>query len=151
NINKGEIGDALRLVAEQGGLNLVVGPDVKGEVSVFLSNAKLDTALRAIALNNGYVYSVDEGVITVSKPIDKPADTAPPPMVTRVFLLHSMDAERVRDALEYALSKWGKMKVLNENSQPGYGTTRLDSLGGDMNSSSSGGQYNRSGSSGVSG
>jgi type II secretory pathway component GspD/PulD (secretin) len=149
NINKAEIGDALRLVAEQGGLNLVIGPDVKGEVSVYLSNARLDTALKSIAVNNGFVYSVDEGVISVAKPMDTSATLAAPPMITRVFTLRSMDAERVRDALEYALTRWGKMKVLNENSQPGYGVTRLDSLGGDM--SGSGGGGSGSGSSGSSG
>lgn len=134
NIDKGEIGDALRLVAEQGGLNLVVGPEVKGEVSVYLANAKLETALRAIAVNNGFVYSVDEGVITVSKPAERLPESAlpPPPLVTRVFTLRSMDAERVRDALEYALTKYGKMKVLNENSNPGYGSQRLTNLAGDF-------------------
>jgi type II secretory pathway component GspD/PulD (secretin) len=150
NINKAEIGDALRLVAEQGGLNLVIGPDVKGEVSVYLSNAKLDTALKSIAVNNGFVYSVDEGVISVAKPIDSSANVAAPPTVTRVFTLRSMDAERVRDALEYALTRWGKMKVLNENSQPGYGVTRLDSLGGDASGSGSSGGSGSSSSSGRS-
>ncbi|GJQ26880.1 MAG: hypothetical protein HBSAPP02_19120 [Phycisphaerae bacterium] len=134
NIDKGEIGDALRLVAEQGGLNLVVGPEVKGEVSVYLANAKLETALRAIAVNNGFAYSVEEGVITVSKPPERLPESAlpPPPLVTRVFTLRSMDAERVRDALEYALTKYGKMKVLNENSNPGYGSQRLTNLAGDF-------------------
>jgi len=141
NIDKGEIGDALRLVAEQGGLNLVVGPEVKGEVSVYLANAKLETALRAIAVNNGFAYSVDEGVITVSKPPERLPESAlpPPPMVTRVFTLRSMDAERVRDALEYALTKYGKMKVLNENSNPGYGSQRLTNLAGDFQQEQNGG------------
>ncbi|QDV90425.1 Type IV pilus biogenesis and competence protein PilQ precursor [Phycisphaerae bacterium RAS2] len=141
NIDKGEIGDALRLVAEQGGLNLVVGPEVKGEVSVYLANAKLETALRAIAVNNGFAYSVDEGVITVSKPPERLPESAlpPPPMVTRVFTLRSMDAERVRDALEYALTKYGKMKVLNENSNPGYGSQRLTNLAGDFQQEQGGG------------
>jgi type IV pilus secretin PilQ/predicted competence protein len=144
NMNKGEIGDALRLVAEQGGLNLVIGPEVKGEVSVYLTEASLETALKAIAVNNGFAFTMEEGVITVSRPPEKPATQAPPmpPLHTRIFKLRCVDAERVKDALEHALTKtpegrpYGQIKVLNENSNPGYGVQRLDSLSGDLSASS---------------
>ncbi len=139
NIKKGEIGDALRLVAEQGGLNLVIGPEVKGEVSVYLTEATLETALKAIAQNNGFAYQMDDTVISVAKTSDKTGPEATPPVITRIFALRSQDAERVKDALEFALSKWGKMKVLNQNSQGGYGVQRLSSLGGEINSNGSGG------------
>ena len=139
NIAKGEIGDALRLVAEQGGLNLVIGPEVKGNVSVYLTDASLTSALKAIAVNNGFQYVVEDGVIAVSKPPPKDTVETPPPMITRIFNLQSQDAERVRDALEFALSKYGRIKVLNQNSQMGYGIQRLSSLSGDINSGSSGG------------
>jgi type II secretory pathway component GspD/PulD (secretin) len=135
NIAKGEIGDALRLVAEQGGLNLVIGPEVKGHVSVYLTDASLTSALKAIAVNNGFEYTVDDGVIAVSKPPPKPeGPEPPPPMVTRIFNLQSQDAERVRDALEFAMSKYGRIKVLNQNSQLGYGIQRLSSLAGEITS-----------------
>ncbi len=140
NIKKGDIGDALRLVAEQGGLNLVIGPEVKGEVSVYLTEATLETALKAIAQNNGFVYQMDDTVISVAKTSDKTGPEATPPVITKIFALRSQDAERVKDALEFALSKWGKMKVLNQNSLGGYGVQRLSSLGGEMNSNGSGGR-----------
>ncbi|MBI5762302.1 MAG: hypothetical protein HZA51_02120 [Planctomycetes bacterium] len=151
NIKKGEIGDALRLVAEQGGLNLVIGPEVKGEVSVYLTEATLETALKAIAQNNGFAYSMNDTVISVAKASDKTGPEVTPPVITRIFTLRSQDAERVKDALEFALSKWGKMKVLNQNSQGGYGVQRLSSLGGDLNGSgssgggASGGSFNNNG------
>lgn len=129
------INDALRLVAEQGGLNLVIGPDVQGEVSVYLEDVPVETALRAIAVNNGFAFTVESGVITVSRPPEpRPGDTKDesPPLQTRVFTLQWQDAERVRDALEYALSTYGRIKVLNENSQPGYGGTKLSELSGDI-------------------
>lgn len=155
NIKKGEIGDALRLVAEQGGLNLVIGPEVKGEVSVYLTEATLETALKAIAQNNGFAYSMDDTVISVAKASDKTGPEVAPPVITRIFTLRSQDAERVKDALEFALSKWGKMKVLNQNSQSGYGVQRLSSLGGDLNNNGSadggGSLSNNGGSSGFGG
>jgi len=129
------INDALRLVAEQGGLNLVIGPDVQGEVSVYLEDVPVETALRAIAVNNGFAFTMESGVITVSRPPEqRPGDTKveTPPLQTRIFTMQWQDAERVRDALEYALSPYGRIKVLNENSQPGYGGTKLSELSGDI-------------------
>lgn len=136
---KGEIADVLRMVAEQGGLNLVVGPDVKGLVSVYLEDVPVQIALKSIAVNNGFNYTVENEVITVSRPPAKSNDVVIPPLVTRVFVLRSQDAERVKDALEFALSKYGKMKVLNENSNGGYGVQRLNSLSGEFADSAAAG------------
>lgn len=140
NMAKGDIRDALRLVAEQGGLNLVIGPKVEGEVSVYLTDASLETALRAITVSNGFTYNVEDDVISVSKPEESPkgAVVVLPPMVTRVFTLQSQDAQRVADALVDALSRdakdkiRGKIRVLNENSDPIYFTQQLSQLGGSL-------------------
>jgi type IV pilus secretin PilQ/predicted competence protein len=136
---KTPIVDALRLVAEQGGLNLVIGPEVTGEVSVYLERVPVQTALRAIAVNNGFNFTVDAGVITVSKPPqqEKGQRTPTARLVTRIFTLQCQDAQRVKEALEYALTGDGKIKVLNENSQPGYGGTKLSELSGDLSNTGS--------------
>ncbi|HKQ49349.1 MAG TPA: hypothetical protein VJZ71_14860 [Phycisphaerae bacterium] len=134
---KSEISDVLRLVAEQGGLNLVVGPEVKGQVSVYLEKVPVQVALKSIALNNGFDYTVEEDVITVSRPPEATGEAIVPPLETRVFELRSQDAERVKDALEFALSRFGKMKVLNENSSGNYGVQRLSNLSGDFTDSGS--------------
>jgi type IV pilus secretin PilQ/predicted competence protein len=142
---KGEISDVLRMVAEQGGLNLVVGPEVKGQVSVYLEDVPVQIALKSIAVNNGFNYTVEHDVITVSRPPERIGEPAPPPLETRVFVLRSQDAERVKDALEFALSKYGKMKVLNENSSGGYGVQRLNSLAGEFADSGSSGSNSNGG------
>ena len=137
---KTEIVDALRLVAEQGGLNLVIGPEVSGQVSVYLESVPVETALRAIAVNNGFNYTVEDGVITVSKPLaaTKDGKLLGPPLQTRIFTLQCQDAERIKEVLEYALSPSGKMKVLNDNSPAGYGGTRLSDLSGDPGDNTTG-------------
>lgn len=137
NVPKGDIREALRLVAEQGGLNISIGPGVEGEVSVFLTDATLDGALKSIAVDNGYAYKVDNGIISVAKPPESKNGEATPPLAVQVFTLRCQDAERVRDALEFALTKYGKMKVLNENSINDYNTQRLGQLGGDLEGSTS--------------
>ncbi len=132
---KAELTDALRLVAEQGGLNLVIGPDITGQVSVYLENVPVETALRSIAVNNGLNYTVSGGVLTISKPAQTAAEgegvPQGPALRTRVFTLQCQDAERIKDALEFALTSSGRIKVLNENSLPGYGGTKLSELSGD--------------------
>ncbi len=138
NVANGDIRDALRLVAEQGGLNISIGPGVEGEVSVFLTDASLEGALEAIARHNGYDYRVEKDIISVSKPPGKTAGNEVPPLETRVFFLRSQDAERVRDALEFSLSPFGRMKVLNENSTDTYATQSLSQLSGDLAGSTSG-------------
>jgi type II secretory pathway component GspD/PulD (secretin) len=129
-----DIGSALRLVAEQGGLNLVIGPGVEGQVSVYLENVPVETALRAIAINNGYAFIMENGVITVSRPAPvREEKEVAPSTVTRIFTLQWQDAQKIKDALEYALTPYGKMKVLNENSEGGYARTNLSDLSGDIN------------------
>lgn len=138
-----DVGAALRLVAEQGGLNLVIGPGVEGQVSAYLEDVPVQTALRALAVKNGFEYSVEEGVITVARSREQPGDLTPqlPPVATRIFTLQWQDAQRVREALEYALSPQGKIKVLNENSEGGYQRTSLSDLSGDLDSSATSSNY----------
>ena len=135
-----DIGTALRLVAEQGGLNLVIGPGVEGQVSAYLEDVPVQTALWALAVKNGFEYTVEDGVITVSRPVEKAGEQKEqiPPIATKIFTLQWQDAQKVKDALEFALTQYGKIKVLNENSDGGYQRTNLSDLSGDLNGSSSG-------------
>ncbi len=135
-----DITDALRLVAEQGGLNLIIGPGVDGEVSLHLEQVPVETALRAIAVPNGFAYSVEGGIITVSRKPERREgrdEVVAPLLLTRIFRLQWQDAEKVRDALEFALSPYGRMKVLNENSEGRYVGANLNSLSGDIEDSAS--------------
>lgn len=139
NMAKGDIRDALRLVAEQGGLNLVIGPKVEGEVSIYLTDAAFETALRSITVSNGFVYVMENGVVSVSKSSENgQSKDELPPLVTKIFTLRSQDAERVRDALEFALTPYGKMKALNENSNNFYMGQRLSDLSGDIGNENNG-------------
>ncbi|MFQ5412273.1 MAG: type II secretion system protein GspD, partial [Phycisphaerae bacterium] len=154
NVEKGDIRTALQLVAEQGELNISIGPGVEGEVSVFLTEASLEAALRAIAEDNGFVFTVRDGIISVSKPPEyKEGEGVVPPLLTEIFTLRYRDAERVRDALEFALTKHGKMKVLNENSLKEYLPQRLGDLAGELgengDSSTNGGTNGGSNNTGL--
>ncbi len=139
NVDKGEITDALRLIAQQGGLNISIGPGVEGEVTVYLTDASLEAALEAVTVNNGYAYSVKDDIISVSRaPEERDAEPqGPPPLTTRVFTLRCQDAVRVKEALKYALTQYGKMEVLNENSESTFRSQNLTDLSGEFADSQS--------------
>ncbi len=75
NVKDTEIRDLLQGLAVQYDLNLFLDPEVKGPVTVNFNRQPLKEALRVLLRRNGYVYSVEHGVITVRKP----APEAPPP------------------------------------------------------------------------
>lgn len=117
-----EIGDALRMLAKQGGINLVIGPDVKADISVSLAGISVRHALRAIVEGNGFRWNETQDIVTVTKPPTAGQGTeSEVPLVTRVLRPRSVNAALLRDALQPALSKWGKLTVLSEDSKQGYG------------------------------
>lgn len=143
NLDKTEITNALRVIAMQGGINLIIGPEIEGNVSVHLDNVPVEVALKSIAVNNNLRYTVDDGVVTITRMPPSDANGPPPVLVTRAFVLQAQDAARVKDAIEHVLTKNGKMTVLNENSDVSYITSTLNSLAGDMNNvGSNGGGFN---------
>ncbi len=75
NVKDTEIRDLLQGLAVQYDLNLFLDPEVKGPVTVNFNKQKLKDALQILLSRNGYIYSVDHGVISVRKPLPK----APPP------------------------------------------------------------------------
>ena len=136
---KSEIRDALRLIAQSGNVNLIIGPDIEGNVSVHLDNVPVEVALKSIAVNNNLRYAVEDGVVTITRMPPADINAPPPHLVTRAFVLQAQDAARVKDAIEHVLTKNGKMTVLNENSDVSYVTSTLNSLSGDMNNNGSAG------------
>lgn len=148
DLAKADITDALRMIASQGGLNLVVGPEITGTVTVSLNETPVADALRAVAAGNGFVFAIDRGVITVTKPPEARTETAVvPPMRTRVFRPRSVSAPDLRWALEPALSKFrdaqgqplARITLLNEDSRSGYGINTLSAGASTGGTSSSGG------------
>jgi type II secretory pathway component HofQ len=60
--------DALGMIAEQNGLNLVVSGEVTGDVTIRLEDVDIATALDAILTAGGYNYFLRDSVIIV-KPL----------------------------------------------------------------------------------
>ncbi len=132
-LEKSEIGAALRTIADLGKLNLVIGPGVEGQVTVALDDVPVRIALNRIAVDNGFHYTLQDGVISISNPDKDKAAKVRPATVTRIFRLRSADAQHVKDVFEPVLTPdVGSIKVFDEDSQSMYETVTLNELGGDF-------------------
>jgi type II secretory pathway component GspD/PulD (secretin) len=63
-----DIHDVLKALAVQGRVNIVAGPDVKGDVTVSLSHVTVEEALRLVTGLIGCKYSLQNGTYVVGSP-----------------------------------------------------------------------------------
>jgi type IV pilus assembly protein PilQ len=120
-----DVRDALRLVAKQGGLDLVMSNQVTGTISLQLTRATLHEALEAIVGVSGFHYEIEGNIITVASIEEllqqarqrqeiQGAKTVGPPPVPEVLVLQLqyIDAERVKPVVEPLLGEGGTVTVL---------------------------------------
>ena len=62
-----DLHDLLRFLAEAGGVNIVIGDDVRGSVTVRLTQVRWHHALEVIVKLKGLKVVVDRGVYLVSR------------------------------------------------------------------------------------
>ena len=62
-----DINDVLKAISVQSGHNIAAGKDVKGEVTLSLSNVSVDEAMDYVAKLSGYTYTYDNGTYLVAQ------------------------------------------------------------------------------------
>jgi type IV pilus assembly protein PilQ len=126
-----DIRDALRLVAKQGGVNLVLSNAVGGNVTLELEQTTLKETLDAIVHVGGFEYTIEGDIVTVStlaELIERERQRQEleqgrasgserrghAPEVPQVLVLHLryVDAERVRPVIETLVSEAGSVSLL---------------------------------------
>ncbi len=60
-----DISQAIEMIAQKSGLNIITGQNVKGKATVFLKRVDAREALRIVLESNGLAYSEDGGIIRV--------------------------------------------------------------------------------------
>jgi len=106
------IEDILRLLARQNDLNLIIGPDSLGSISLRFSGVTLGAALDAILRSKGFQYQIFENIMLVMKP-DSLEKVRGLGRQTRLFKLKYTDARDVKSAIDTArvLSPYGNIAV----------------------------------------
>jgi type IV pilus assembly protein PilQ len=64
-VRDADIRDVLRIIAEEYGLNIVIGRGVEGRISYEIENTTLRAGLEAILKSNGLGYIIDDNIIRV--------------------------------------------------------------------------------------
>ena len=125
NFKGADLIDVIRLLASQDDLNLVLGGDVSGIVSLKLHDVTLETALDAILHVNGFDWFLQENIIIV-KPSEGESVLSGE-LDTRIYRLRYVKGTMVTDALEDILTGRGRVKSLS-STQSSDETGKVDDI-----------------------
>jgi len=117
NFKDAELVDVIRLLSEQHGLNLVLGEEVKGKITLRLKKVPLEKALDLILKANGYTWFIDDNILLIKKAEGDITHSAE--LETRIFQLYFLDAAMVITALEEIFTSQGKAVPLSSASAIG--------------------------------
>ncbi|MCP4649422.1 MAG: hypothetical protein GY853_04985 [PVC group bacterium] len=98
--------DVFRVLALKGNVNIVSDPDVKGLITVHISDVHWEKVLDVICRTYGYAYEREGNIIRVTTLDKQGLET----LVTEVFALSYSNAEDVVVAVEEMKSERGKVK-----------------------------------------
>jgi type IV pilus assembly protein PilQ len=105
--NEADIQSVLRTLAAKAGINLILGDEVTGKVSVHLEGVSYEDAMRMVVESKGYAYVKDRNVVRVKS--KESIDTEP--VEIRTYTLNYAKADDVRKMLEPLISKQGRIQV----------------------------------------
>ena len=105
--NEADIQSVLRTLAAKAGVNLILGDEVTGKVSVHLEDVGYEDAMRLVVESKGYAYVKDKNVVRVKSRESLDVE----PVELRVYTLNYAKADDVKKTLEPVLSKQGKIQV----------------------------------------
>lgn len=105
---------ALRTIAQYSGMNMIIGDEVSGQITVELKNINWEKALDLILRTKGYTYQIDENVIRVGKAEtfakEMEREEMSKPLKRRIFTLEFATPGELRPTVEGALSNRGEVK-----------------------------------------
>ncbi|MBU3759222.1 MAG: hypothetical protein FGM27_04755 [Candidatus Omnitrophica bacterium] len=127
SLHQAEIRDALRLIATEYDLSIVMNDEVTGAVTLRLKNASLVNTLDALLVSRGLDYDIRDNIIRVASAKDiaeerkqRNSRQEREGLITEVLTLHYLDAIDMKPTLESMLSSRGKISVLEQRPHKGF-------------------------------
>ncbi|MCG3146580.1 MAG: hypothetical protein PCFJNLEI_00011 [Verrucomicrobiae bacterium] len=105
--HEADIQNVLRTLATKAGINLIVGEEVIGKVTVHLEGVGYDDALRMIVESKGYGFVKDKNVVRVKTKESLAAE----PVEAQIVSLEYAKADEIKKTLDPLLSRQGKIQV----------------------------------------
>lgn len=109
-----EILDVLKLLSKRSGLNIVVGPEIKGQVSIFLKDVPIREGLKTILQSRGLAYYEEDGIFKVISEREYQERFGIPfgdVRTMRTFPVRHADATELAATLNFMKSPAGKIVV----------------------------------------
>jgi len=101
------IGDVIRIMAEQSGVDIIESPKVTGSVTATLTNVPLEEALNNILVSHGYGYVASNNMIRIA-PLEEMSE-ASERLVSRIYQINYADVKEVEAALKKFISPRGSL------------------------------------------
>ena len=117
NFKDADLVDVIRLLSEQHELNLVLGEEVTGKITLRLTEVPLEKALDLILKANGYTWFIDDNILLVKAAEGDIKHNAE--LETRIFQLYFLDASMIITALAEIFTSQGKAVPLSSASAIG--------------------------------
>jgi len=109
--------DVLRLLAEQGQVNIVASRNVQGRVSAKLQNVTIEQALGAILDANNFIFRNEGGIIKVITQQDALQQAQTEKLISRVIYLVNVKAADLRQVLNSLKSPRGRVEINTMSNQ----------------------------------
>ncbi len=106
-----EITDVIRMIADQSGLNIVTSKNVRGRVSIALTDVDVEAALDAILKVNNCTYVKEAGIIQIYTLPEFKQKEQFTKVITRVYSLEHIKALDLKPMILSLKSARGKMEV----------------------------------------
>tara|TARA_B100000579_G_C22813998_1_gene846792 strand:- start:4 stop:1692 length:1689 start_codon:yes stop_codon:yes gene_type:complete len=121
NFKDAKLVNAVRMLVSQDNLNLIMGDNINGRVTVNLEDVSLETALDAILYVNNYEWFVQDNIIIVQPMTSK--KTLSGELLTRMFRLNYINGDMASEAIKEVLSPRGRIRAISStattNLEPG--------------------------------
>jgi len=105
-VSEADVGGVLKTLAEAFDLNIVVGEGITGEVTLSLTDVRLEDALDLILETTGYYYTFKNNIILVQSPEKE--------LATEIVVLGYAKASDVEASVKALLSEQGSIEAVDE-------------------------------------
>lgn len=102
-----DIQNVLRTLAARAGVNLILGDEVQGKVTVHLEDVSYEDAMRLIVESKGFAYVADHNVVKVKSKESLEAE----PVEVRLHQLEYSKAEDIQKTVSNVMSPRGKIQA----------------------------------------
>jgi len=114
-LENADLATTLRSIAQVSGLNMIIGDEVKGAITVELDNVEWEEAMDLVLKTKGYTYIIENNVIRVGIPAtfakEREDIELSKPLKREIYILEFSTPKEIQSAVKALLSKRGTVET----------------------------------------